>query len=387
MQEQNSLTYPQYILNLQPYVAGKPIDEVAREFNIPVESIVKLASNENPYGMSTKARIAIQEYLTANIDSAEFARYPDANQFTLRETISKKYDINSKCISFGNGSNDILEIITRTLVDVHSPDKQSIMFDKHSFMVYSITANAMGIATQIINSKEDFSHDLPSMLAHINKSTQLIFIANPNNPTGTFINANELLNFIQQVPSNIFIVLDEAYNEYLEEQDQYNAILWIEKHPNLVITRTFSKAYGLASLRVGYCIASQEVTSLINRVRQPFNINTLALVAANACLNDNDFLAHTAIQNKLGKQSIYEAFNELNINYIKSYANFVMFKTDNKFASVSGKDLNMILLKRGIIIRPLDSYGLTKYIRVSIGTAQENSHFIQAIKAIYGTYA
>jgi histidinol-phosphate aminotransferase len=370
-----NLEYPQYVAQMSAYIAGKPIDEVAREFNLDAKSIVKLASNENPYGISDLAKQAMLDYLT-QANKSEPARYPDANQFKLRSAIAKKFNIDSNCITFGNGSNDILELLARTLVN---PRTEAIMYDQYSFAVYALATQAMGAQAQIIKSNEQYGHDLNGMLNAINQQTKLIFIANPNNPTGTFIPADELVKFIQGVPKNIIIVLDEAYNEYLDAELQYNSIEWVKQHSNLIVCRTFSKAYGLAALRVGYCVASAEITDYLNRVRQPFNVNSLALLAAEQALNDDEFLHKTCISNKYGYAQIIKGLDKLDIKYIPSYGNFIMMHT-GKF---SGAELNKKLLAKGVIIRPLGSYELHEYVRVSIGLPSENERFLEVIQEIY----
>jgi histidinol-phosphate aminotransferase len=374
------MQYPTYIQSLSSYVAGKPIDEVARQFNLKPENIIKLASNENPHGMPQKAKQAILNYL--NYDSlnnyTETARYPDANQFNLRQILSQKLNIDANCLTFGNGSNDILELIVRTFVD---PQTDSVMYDQYGFMVYGLATQSIGAKAQIIPSI-NYAHNLNAMLNAINKHTKVIFIANPNNPTGTFIQGNDLLQFIQNVPKHVCIVLDEAYHEYLADDVHYDSMQWLTHHTNLIICRTFSKAYGLAALRIGYCAASKSITDYLNRVRQPFNVNSLALIAAQHAITDDVFLHKTRLHNTNGYQQITTGLNSLNIKYIPSYANFVMMHTHINTHQFTGHELNQKLLAQGIIIRPLDNYGLTNYIRVSIGLAHENTLFLNALSGI-----
>ncbi len=369
------IEYPEYIKEMTAYIAGRPIDEVAREFNLEPKNIIKLASNENPYGMSDLAKQAILNYLSQE-NKSETARYPDASQFNLRTAVAQKFNIPANTITFGNGSNDILELAARTLVN---PRTESIMYDEYSFAVYALTTKAMGAEAQVIKSTPDYGHDLKQMLANIKANTKLIFIANPNNPTGTFIPAMELQHFIENVPKNVIIVLDEAYNEYLDNKLQYNSLDWLKQHDNLIVCRTFSKAYGLAALRVGYCASSVKITDYLNRIRQPFNVNSLALIAAEHSLNDIEFLNKTCISNKYGYAQIISGLEKIGINYIPSYGNFIMMHT-HKF---SGNELNKKLLARGIIIRPLGSYGLDNYVRVSIGLPCENERFLEVMQEIF----
>ncbi len=367
------MKYPNYIQTLSSYIAGKPIDEVARQFNIKPEHIIKLASNENPRGMPEKAKQAILHYLS-NIhtnDNAETARYPDANQFNLRQALSKKLNVSAQCLTFGNGSNDILELIVRTLID---PNTDSVMYDEYSFMVYGLATQSIGAPAQIISSM-NYAHDLYAMLQAINDKTKIVFIANPNNPTGTFIHGNDLHAFIQSIPKHVCVVLDEAYHEYLPDNLYYNSIDWLKKFDNLIICRTFSKAYGLAALRIGYCVASTEITDYLNRLRQPFNVNSLALIAAQSAITDDEFLHTTRMHNTLGYQQITAGLQKLNVEYIPSYANFIMMHSKEH-------DLNQKLLQQGIIIRPLHSYGLNDYIRVSIGLEHENAAFLIALSSV-----
>jgi len=365
---------PNYILNMSTYIAGKPIDEVAREFHLNPQDIVKLASNENPYGMSHKAKTAILNYINSpNI--SEIARYPDSNQFNLKQAISHKTGLPHDYITCGNGSNDLLELIARTLVD---PKTDFIMYSRYSFIVYELAAQSMGAKSQVIDATSNYEHDLNKMLSSINDNTRLIFIANPNNPTGTFIKKEEILAFLQKIPKNIIVVLDEAYNEYLDIDNQYDAIEWLHFH-NLIICRTFSKAYGLAALRIGYCLASPKLTDLLNRVRQPFNVNSIALEAAVAALDDQDFIDKTRTANRFGYSQISKGLDSLGISFIPSFGNFIMVNS----ANLSGMELNKKLLSKGIIIRPLDSYGLENYVRVSIGLEVENTKFLTAMAQIY----
>ena len=360
---------PDYIRSIAPYQAGKPISEVAREFGLDSEKIVKLASNENPLGMPSSAKQAVQRVLD------ETGRYPDANGFELKQALSERYDVPQNWITLGNGSNDIIDLAARTFVQ----KGQSIIFSEYSFLVYALGAKATG-AKGIQVPSVDFGHDLMAMLKAVRDDTRLIFIANPNNPTGTFLQPADIEAFLDKVPSNIVVVMDEAYNEYLDSAIQYDSTAWVKKYPNLLVSRTFSKAYGLAGLRVGFGLAQPELTDLLNRVRQPFNVNALAQAAAVAALNDKAFLEESARINADGYRYLTEAFDEMGLEYVPSHGNFVLVKVGDDDGA--GSRINLELLKKGIIVRPVNAYGLPKWLRISIGLPEENRAFVKALKEI-----
>lgn len=360
---------PDYIRSIAPYQAGKPISEVAREFGLDSEKIVKLASNENPLGMPSSAKQAVRRVLD------ETGRYPDANGFELKKALSERYDVPQNWITLGNGSNDIIDLAARTFVQ----KGQSIIFSEYSFLVYALVAKATG-AKGIQVPSVDFGHDLMAMLKAVRDDTRLIFIANPNNPTGTFLQPADIEAFLDKVPSNIVVVMDEAYNEYLDSAIQYDSTAWVKKYPNLLVSRTFSKAYGLAGLRVGFGLAQSELTDLLNRVRQPFNVNALAQAAAVAALNDKAFLEESARINADGYRYLTEAFDEMGLEYVPSHGNFVLVKVGDDDGA--GSRINLELLKKGIIVRPVNAYGLPKWLRISIGLPEENRAFVKALKEI-----
>jgi histidinol-phosphate aminotransferase len=271
---------PSYVRAIAPYIAGKPISEVAREFGLNEASIVKLASNENPLGMPESAKRA----MTLAID--ELGRYPDSNGFELKAALAERYGVPPEWITLGNGSNDILEMAAHAFVE----KAQSIVYSQYSFAVYALATQGLG-ARAIVVPAVEYGHDIDAMLAAIADDTRLVFVANPNNPTGTFIDGPALEAFIAKVPRHVAIVLDEAYTEYLPAGKRYDSIDWVRRYPNLLVSRTFSKAFGLAGLRIGFAIAQPELTDLLNRLRQPFNVNSLAQAAAVAALNDRAFLA------------------------------------------------------------------------------------------------
>jgi histidinol-phosphate aminotransferase len=358
---------PEYVRAIAPYQAGKPISEVAREFGLDEANIVKLASNENPFGVPESAKKAMAEA------AAELGRYPDANGFELKAALSARYDVPADWITLGNGSNDILEIAAHAFVQ----KGQAVVYSQYSFAVYALATQGVG-ARGIVVPARDYGHDLDAMAAAIDADTRLLYIANPNNPTGTFIQAAEIEAFLAKVPSSVIVVLDEAYNEYLEQKDQFESTRWVRKFPNLVVSRTFSKAYGLAGLRVGFAIAQPAVTDLMNRIRQPFNVNSLAQAAAIAALNDKDFLQKGFENNRAGYQQLTEAFDELKLEYVPSHGNFVLVKVGEDEGA--GSRVNLALLQQGVIVRPVGAYGLPQWLRISIGLPAENAAFIEALK-------
>jgi histidinol-phosphate aminotransferase len=358
---------PEYVRAIAPYQAGKPISEVAREFGLDEASIVKLASNENPFGVPESAKKAMAEA------AAELGRYPDANGFELKAALSKRYDVPADWITLGNGSNDILEIAAHAFVQ----KGQAVVYSQYSFAVYALATQGVG-ARGIVVPAKDYGHDLDAMAAAIDADTRLLYIANPNNPTGTFIQAAEIEAFLAKVPASVVVVLDEAYNEYLEQKDQFESTQWVRRFPNLVVSRTFSKAYGLAGLRVGFAIAQPAVTDLMNRIRQPFNVNSLAQAAAIAALNDKDFLQKGFENNRAGYQQLTAAFDELKLEYVPSHGNFVLVKVGDDDGA--GSRVNIALLKQGVIVRPVGAYGLPQWLRISIGLPEENARFIAALR-------
>lgn len=360
---------PDYVRAIAPYQGGKPISEVAREFGLDEASIVKLASNENPLGIPESAKQAMMAAI------ADLSRYPDSNGFDLKAAISAKFGVPTDWITLGNGSNDILELAARSLV---APG-QSVVYSQYSFAVYPLASQAIG-ARAIVVAAKDFGHDLPAMRAAITEDTRLVFVANPNNPTGTFIDGEQIAAFIRSVPSHVVIVLDEAYTEYLSPSQRYDAFTWVAQHPNLIVSRSFSKAYGLAGLRIGFGIAQAVLTDLMNRLRQPFNVNSVAQAAAMAALQDEAFLEKSAEINAQGYRQLTAAFDQMGIAYVPSVGNFVLFRAGDE--DNAGAKVNLALLKQGIIVRPVGNYGLPQWLRVSIGLPEENEAFIVALKSV-----
>ncbi len=356
---------PDYIRAIAPYQGGKPITELAREMGLQVEDIVKLASNENPLGISPKAEEAIQEALL------DIARYPDGNCFALRDAVSKKFDVALNEIVFGNGSNDILELAARAFL---VPGCETI-YSQHAFAVYPLVTQAMGAKGVVVPAK-NFGHDLGAMLAAITDKTRMIFVANPNNPTGTLIGKDALLSFLKQVPKNVLVVLDEAYDEYLPATHKSEAIGWLSEFDNLIISRTFSKAYGLAGLRVGFGLCHADIADMMNRVRQPFNVNSLAQAAAVASLADDDFVARSYALNQAGMLQLTQGLQKFGFEYIPSFANFISIKVGN------ATDYYRKLLENGVIVRPVANYEMPEYLRVSIGLFAENAKFLAVLEKI-----
>lgn len=353
---------PAYIRAIAPYQPGKPISELERELGI--SGIVKLASNENPLGASPKAVAAAHAALD------EIGLYPDGNGFALKDALAQRYDVAHSQIVLGNGSNDLLELAARAFLTVG--DK--VVYADHAFAVYALATQAVG-ATGISVAARNFGHDLDAMrAAALGQGAKMIFIANPNNPTGTFLPGDELQALLRALPANMLVVLDEAYNEYLPEECRYDSVGWLKEFPNLIISRTFSKAYGLASLRVGYALGDAQVIDMLNRVRQPFNVNELAQAAALAALDDRDYLRRAVAVNDAGMRQLTEGLERLGLDYIPSSGNFVTVDLARDAAAV-----DRALLQLGVVTRPVAGYGLPNHLRVSIGLAEENARFLAAL--------
>jgi histidinol-phosphate aminotransferase len=354
---------PSYIRAISPYVAGKPISDLAREMGLDEARIIKLASNENPLGPSPLAMAAMAEA------AGQLARYPDSNGFDLKAVLAKRFNVDPAQVVLGNGSNDVLELVALAFL---SPGTKSV-YSRHAFVVYSLTTQARG-AKGVEVPARDFGHDLAAMRAAIDADTRAVFVANPNNPTGTFLGPEAVKAFIESVPAQVIVVLDEAYNEYLPIDQRADSAAWIAEHPNLVITRTFSKAYGLAGLRVGYALTSAGVADLMNRVRMPFNVNTLAQIAAVAALDDVEFLERSYQLNRDGMRQLIEGFRQLKLDFIPSHGNFVSVDVGDAAA------VNLKLLRQGIIVRPIAIYGMPRHLRVTVGLPEENERFLAALR-------
>ncbi len=354
---------PGYIRAIAPYIPGKPTSELARELGLEESGIVKLASNENPLGVSPLAAQAMRALLDG------LARYPDGNGFELKQALAQRFGVSMDGIVLGNGSNDVLELAARAFL---APGLSAV-YSQHAFAVYPLAVQGVG-AQGIVVPARAFAHDLPAMARAVREDTRLLFVANPNNPTGTFIDGAALEHFIAGLPPAVLVILDEAYNEYLEPKFGYDSIAWLKKYPNLVITRTFSKVYGLAGLRVGYALAAPGVADLMNRVRQPFNVNSLSLAAATAALNDEAFVRRSHELNRRGMQQIVAGLQQLALDYIPSQGNFITFRVPDA-AGVFQK-----LLRSGVIVRPVANYGMPDHLRVTIGLESENVRFLDALR-------
>jgi histidinol-phosphate aminotransferase len=352
-----------YICDLAPYQPGLPIDAVARQYGTGVDTIIKLASNENPLGPSPKALAAIRETVRS------LHRYPEP--FVLLQALSARLGVGPDSLVVGNGSNDVLDLIARTYLGAGD----EAIVSEYAFAMYHIAIQSTGAKTVAVPAK-DYGHDLEAMRQAITANTRIIWIANPNNPTGTFIPYPEVKRFLEKVPMRIIVVLDEAYYEYLMKEDTVDTIQWLRQHPNLILVRTFSKVYGLAGLRVGYGIAVPEVAELLTRVRLPFTSNGLAAAAATAALEDEAFVVRSLKVNVHGRNQLLAGLETLGMECMPAYGNFVTVKVPDARAA------NEALLRAGVIVRPLAGYGLPEWLRVSVGRKTENARFLKVFAGI-----
>ncbi len=355
-----------FVQSLTPYQPGKPIDELQRELGLT--HISKLASNENPLGCSP----AVIEAFHAS--PVEMGRYPDGAGFALKQAIAQHFALDIQGLVLGNGSNDVLELIGRTFAGVGD----EVIFSEHAFAVYAITAQAIG-ATGVSVAAKAYGHDLPAMAAAVTDKTKLIYIANPNNPTGTCFGQADWDGFMAQVPKQVVVVLDEAYTEYVTRADYPNGLSSLPKYPNLMVTRTFSKAYGLAGLRLGFAASNPELAGLVNRVRQPFNVNSMAMLAGIAALADQDFVVQAVELNQQGMTQWQTALSELGLSWIPSQGNFLCVDMGQPAMPVFNA-----LLQEGVIVRPVVAYQLPNHLRISMGTEAENAHGIEALTRVLG---
>ena len=349
---------------IHPYQPGKPLSELEREYGI-VDAI-KLASNENALGPSPRALEAARAALN------DIQRYPDGGGFALKRALAQRLQVEPAQITLGNGSNDVLELIARTF----AADGNEIIFSQHAFAVYELAARAVG-ARCVVTPARNWGHDLAAMKRAVTPHTRLVFIANPNNPTGTWITKVQLEEFLRAVPAHVLVVVDEAYFEYVEEADYPNALALVARYPNLVVTRTFSKVYGLAGLRIGYGVSSADAAEFMNRVRQPFNVNSVAAAAAEAALGDDVHVRHSIEMNRAGLRQLTEGMRALGLAVIPSVANFVTVDVGQPAMPVYEG-----LLRKGVIVRPVASYGMPKHLRVTVGLAEENARFLTALTAV-----
>ncbi len=358
---------PAHLRSIAPYQPGKPISELARELGLAEADIIKLASNENPLGASPKALAAIRQHLEG------VGLYPDGSGYALKRALAERLGVGMECIVLGNGSNDVLELAARLFL---APGTSAV-YSQYAFAVYPLATQACG-AVGIEVPARDYGHDPEALLAAIRPDTRMLFIANPNNPTGTLLPPEVLRHLLERVPQHVVVVLDEAYGEYLDPELRAPSIEWLGRHPNLILTRTFSKAYGLAGLRVGYALARPELADLLNRLRQPFNVNSLALAAAEAALADEDFLMHSKRVNDAGLAQLGSGFRALGLDFIPSRGNFLCVRVGE------AQRVFQALLERGIIVRPVAGYGLPEHLRVSVGTQAQNARLLAALKEVLG---
>lgn len=358
------------IPDLHPYVPGKPLSELERELGI--KDSIKLASNENPLGPSPLAMVAVREA------ALDWARYPDGGAFDLRRALAEYHRVEPEAVIIGNGSNDVLDIIARTFL---APGVEAV-YDQHAFAVYPICTQAVGARGRVAPAQDGsrgprYGHDLEAMRGVINRDTRVVFIANPNNPTGTWLNRDELGEFIESLPSQVMLVIDEAYFEYVQEPGYPDATQWLVAHPNLIVTRTFSKIHGLAGLRVGYGLGHPEVIGLLNRVRQPFNVNSIAQVAALAALHDQAHIEASRRLNHDGMAQMSAGLRALGLEAIPSVGNFVCIDMGR-----TAREVDAALLRSGVITRPVANYGLPNHLRVTVGLEAENRRFLQSLGAL-----
>jgi histidinol-phosphate aminotransferase len=356
------------VLELAPYLPGKPLADLEREYGI--SDAIKLASNENPYELPQSVQAAVIGGLNA------LQRYPDGAGFELRAALSQQLGVPAAGITLGNGSNDILVLLAETFL---TPQVNAI-YDQYSFVVYRLAVQATGATARIASSKprnhvQPLSHDLDAMLALVDRDTRLVFIANPNNPTGTWVDRESLYRFLQKLPAHVIAVIDEAYHEYARGGEFPDACEWLGQFPNLVVTRTFSKAYGLAGLRVGYGLSSPAIASLLNRVRQPFNVNILGQRAALAALDEQAWVTQCCSESCAERSRLRDALASIGIASLPSRGNFLLAEVRDAAA------VNEFLLRQGVIVRPVANYGLDNYLRISIGSPPENDRCLRALAA------
>ena len=354
---------------LQPYLPGKSVAELEREYAI--SNIIKLASNENPFGPSPMAVAAASAVLD------DLSRYPEGNAWLLAGELAAKHQLEQACITLGNGSNDVLDLIARVFL---TADHEAV-FSQYAFAVYPIVVQAIGAKARIAAAHDGstgpaYGHDLEAMNELVGPDTRLVFIANPNNPTGTWLESDALEAFVANLPAHVIVVVDEAYFEYVDKASYPDTSSWLSRFPNLIVTRTFSKAYGLAGLRVGYALSHPDIADLLNRVRQPFNVNSIAQVAAVAALGDDEYLQQSIRRNRDGMEQLVSGFRKLGLPYIESAGNFVAVETG------AGMERYEALLQKGIIVRPVANYAMPDHLRVTVGRADENARLLAALEQV-----
>jgi len=358
------------VRGLTPYQPGKPVAELEREYGI--RNAIKLASNENPFGPSPLALAAATDALR------DIARYPEGSGHVLVERLAQRHGVAPACVTLGNGSNDVLELVARVFL---TPEHAAV-FSEQAFAVYPIAVQAVGARARVAAAHDGsrgpaWGHDLDAMRECVDDTTRVVFIANPNNPTGTRLAADPLREFIAGLPAHVMVVVDEAYFEYVAVRDYPDSSQWLNDFPNLIVTRTFSKAYALAGLRIGYALSHPDVAGLLNRVRQPFNVNSVAQAAALAALDDTAHLDDCVRRNGAGLRQLEAGFGRLDLSFIDSVGNFICFDT--------GRDARTVyqaLLQRGVIVRPVGNYGMPRHLRVTVGSTDENARFLAALEEV-----
>ena len=362
------------IHGLHAYVPGKPIDDLKRELGLT--SIIKLASNENPFGVAPAVKQAFAQFVENGAD--DLHRYPDGGGYALKQKIAARHDIETERVTLGNGSNDLLELTSRVFL---GPGKNAV-FSQYAFAVYPIVAKAVNAETRMVpalgaGADMPYGHDLDAFLDHIDEDTGVVFIASPNNPTGTWLAPQAIEAFLDAVPPGVVVVLDEAYLEYQADSERPDSRQWLERYPNLIVTRTFSKIYGMAGLRVGYALTSTEVADWINRIRQPFNVNTVALYCAEAALTDEDFVTYSTQTNAVQRASLAGELEARGLTCLPSQANFITFDCGR-----ASTPLYQAMLHEGVIVRPLESYEMPEHLRVTVGSEEDNRVFLAALDAV-----
>ena len=354
---------PEHILKITPYQPGKPIEELQRELGIT--DCIKLASNENPLGPSPKAVEAMQKA----IHRVNF--YPDGGCYYLKEALAKKHNVSPSQIFIGNGSDEAIELLMRAIL---TPDDE-VVISQYSFIVYKLTALGIGLNAKYIPPREDYTHDLDAMADAITDKTKMIFVDNPTNPMGTMVTKDEFATFMQRVPERVLVVSDEAYYEYIEDENYPDSMQYLNAGRRIAILRTFSKIYGLSGLRVGYGLMPAEIVDAENRIRPPFNVNSISQAAALAALDDTEHVEKSRKSNEAGKTYLYKAFDEMGVSYCPTYGNFVTIDVKK-----DATPINESLLHQGVIVRPIRGYGLPNHLRISIGTQEQNERLIKALK-------
>lgn len=352
------------IFTIKPYVPGKPIEEVKREFGL--KEVIKLASNENPYSPSPKVVKAISAAVP------DINRYPDGNCFYLREALSRHLNVQPGQIIFGNGSDEVIVMAVKLFVK----EGDEVINAKPSFLIYDIASKIAGAHIKSIPLK-NFHYDLDGMKKAITDKTRIIFLGNPDNPAGTYLKQKDVENFLRGIPEDILVFMDEAYYEYVNAKDYVDSLQLLKKYKNLIVTRTFSKMYGLAGLRIGYGVCDAELCDLFERVREPFNINSIAQVAAIACLKDKVYYRNVAKKVETQRKYLYDSFKRLKLETPPSNTNFILVRVKGNATDVSKQ-----LLKNGVIVRDMSAWGMEGYIRVTVGTKEENRMLIKVLEKI-----